>query len=108
MQRTPSRAHCAASRSRRTRTTTRTRSTRCCSEPMRRLSAMALLAAAVFGMDAEAAVRVYRPDDPSQVVLQLGSSSGESELVGLRAASLAVADDADAKILYVDALIAAG
>jgi hypothetical protein len=28
---------------------------------------MALLAAAVFGTDAEAAVRVYRPTEPSQV-----------------------------------------
>ncbi len=36
---------------------------------MRRLLPMALLAAAVFGTDAEAAVRVYRPTEPSQVVL---------------------------------------
>lgn len=69
---------------------------------------MALLAVAAFGMDAEAAVRVYRPDDPSQVVLRLGSSSGESQLAQLRAASLAAADDVDAKIRYIDALIAAG
>jgi hypothetical protein len=41
---------------------------------------MALLAAAVFGTDAEAAVRVYRPTEPSQVVLQLGSAVGESQL----------------------------
>ena len=41
---------------------------------------MALLAAAVFGTDAEAAVRVYRPAEPSQVVLQLGSSAGQSQL----------------------------
>jgi hypothetical protein len=75
---------------------------------MRRLFSMALLAAAVFGTDAEAAVRVYRPDDPSQVVLQLGSSSGESELAKVRTASLAAPDDVDAKIRYVDALIAAG
>jgi len=69
---------------------------------------MALLAAAVFGTDAGAAVRVYRPVDPAQVVLQLGSSSGESQLAQLRAASLAAPDDADAKIRYVDALIDAG
>ena len=69
---------------------------------------MALLATAVFGTDAEAAVRVYRPDDPSQVVLQLGSSAGESQLAQLRAASLAAPNDADATIRYVDALIAAG
>jgi Tfp pilus assembly protein PilF len=75
---------------------------------MRRLVPMALLAVAAFGMDAEAAVRVYRPDDPSQVVLQLGSSSGESQLAQLRAASLAAPGDVDAKIRYVDALIAAG
>jgi hypothetical protein len=75
---------------------------------MRRLFSMALLAAAVFGTDAEAAVRVYRPDDPSQVVLQLGSSSGESQLAQLRTASLAAPADVDAKIRYVDALIAAG
>ena len=75
---------------------------------MRRLVPMALLAVAAFGMDAEAAVRVYRPDDPSQVVLQLGSSSGESQLAQLRAASLAAPGDVDAKIHYVDALIAAG
>jgi hypothetical protein len=87
---------------------TRTRSTVCCSEPMRRLSPMALLAAAVFGTDAGAAVRVYRPDDPSQVVLQLGSSIGRVAAAQLRAASLAAPDDVDAKIRYVDALIAAG
>lgn len=75
---------------------------------MRRLFSLALLAAAVFGMEAGAAVRVYRPDDPSQVVLQLGSWSGESQLAQLRAASLASPDDADAKIRYVDALITAG
>ena len=75
---------------------------------MRRLFSMALLAAAVFGMDAEAAVRVHRPDDLSQVVLQLGSSSGESQLAQLRTASLTAPNDADAKIRYVDALIAAG
>jgi predicted Zn-dependent protease len=75
---------------------------------MRRLLSPALLAIAVFGMDAEAAVRVYRPDDASQVVLQLGSSSGESQLAQLRAASLAAPNDADATIRYVDALIAAG
>jgi hypothetical protein len=75
---------------------------------MRRLFSLALLAAAVFGMEAGAAVRVYRPDAPSQVVLQLGNSSGESQLAQLRAASLAFPDDADAKIRYVDALIAAG
>ena len=75
---------------------------------MRRLLSPALLAIAVFGMDAEAAVRVYRPDEPSQVVLQLGSSSGESQLAQLRAASLAAPANADATIRYVDALIAAG
>jgi hypothetical protein len=36
---------------------------------------MALLAAAVFGTDAEAAVRVYRPTEPSQVVVPLASVS---------------------------------
>lgn len=75
---------------------------------MRRLVPMALLAVAAFGMDAEAAVRVYRPDDPAQVVLRLGSSSGESQLAQLRAASVAAPGDVDAKIHYVDALIAAG
>ncbi len=75
---------------------------------MRRLFSLALLAAAVFGMEAEAAVRVYRPDDPSQVVLQLGSSAGESQLAQLRKASVAAPNDADATIRYVDALIAAG
>ena len=68
----------------------------------------ALLAAAVFGTDAGAAVRVYRPDDPSRVVLQLGSSAGESELAKLRTASRAAPDDVDAALRYVDALIAAG
>jgi hypothetical protein len=47
---------------------------------MRRLFFMALLAAAAFGTEAGAAVRVYRPNDAAQVVLQLGNSSGESEL----------------------------
>lgn len=75
---------------------------------MRRLFPMALLAAAVFGTDAEAAVRVYRPAEPSQVVLQLGSSRGESQLAQLRAASVATPSDVDATLRYVDALIEAG
>jgi hypothetical protein len=75
---------------------------------MRRLLLMALLATAAFGTEAGAAVRVYRPDGQSQVVLQLGSSSAESELAQLRAASLAAPTDIDATLRYVDALIAAG
>jgi len=75
---------------------------------MRRYFPMALLAVAAFGMDAEAAVRVYRPDDPGQVVLRLGSSTGESQLAQLRAASLAAPNDLDATIRYVDELIVAG
>ncbi len=75
---------------------------------MQRLLPMALVAAAVFGTDAEAAVRVYRPVEPSQVVLQLGSSAGESQLARLRAASVAVPDDIEARLRYVDALIEAG
>lgn len=75
---------------------------------MKRLFPMALLVAAVFGTDAEAAVRVYRPTEPSQVVLQLGSSAGESQLAQLRAASAAAPNDVDATIRYVDALIEAG
>ncbi len=68
----------------------------------------ALLAAAVFGGNAEAAVRVYRPAEPSQVVLQLGSASNESQLAQLRKASIAAPHDSDALIRYVDALIEAG
>jgi hypothetical protein len=75
---------------------------------MRRYFPMALLAVAAFGMDAEAAVRVYRPDDPAQVVLRLGSSTGESQLAKVRAASLAAPNDVDATLRYVDELIAAG
>jgi hypothetical protein len=74
---------------------------------MRRLLP-ALLAAAVFGTDAGAAVRAYRPDDPSQVVLQLGSSSGETQLARLRAGSLSAPDNREALIRYVDALVDAG
>lgn len=68
---------------------------------------LALLATAVFGTDAGAAVRVYRPE-PSQVVLQLGSSSGESQLAQLRSASVAAPEDLDALLRYVDALVEAG
>lgn len=68
---------------------------------------LALLAAAVFGTDAGAAVRVYRPE-PSQVVLQLGSPSGESQLARARAASIAAPEDRDALLRYVDALVEAG
>jgi hypothetical protein len=74
---------------------------------MRRLFSLALLAAAGFGMDAGAAVRVYRPE-PAQVVLRLGSSSGETQLAQLRAASVAAPQDRDALIRYVDALIETG
>lgn len=75
---------------------------------MRHLVPMVLLAAAVFGMDAEAAVRVYRPAEQTQVVLQLGSSAGESQLATLRASSVAAPNDVDATLRYVDALIKAG
>ena len=74
---------------------------------MRRLFSLALLAAAVFGSQAGAAVRVYRPE-PSQVVLQLGASSAESQLAQLRAASVVAPQDRDALIRYVDALVATG
>jgi predicted Zn-dependent protease len=74
---------------------------------MRRLFSLALLAAAVFGTDAAAAVRVYRPE-PSQVVLRLGASSNESRLAQLRAAMVAAPDDRDASIRYVDALMETG
>jgi hypothetical protein len=66
---------------------------------MRRLFSLALLAAAVFGMEAGAAVRVYRPADPAQVVLQLEQ---------LRTTNVAAANDPDAMIRQVDALIEAG
>ncbi len=75
---------------------------------MRRLFPVALLAAAALGTDAGAAVRVYRPTDPSQVVLKLGSASAESRLAQLRAASAAAPDDGDVLIRYVDALVEAG
>lgn len=68
----------------------------------------ALLAAAVFGGNAEAAVRVYQPTEPSEVVLRLGSSSSESQLAQLRAASVAAPNDPDALLRYVDALVEAG
>jgi hypothetical protein len=67
-----------------------------------------LMAAAVFGVNAEAAVRVYRPTEPSQVVLQLGSSSNEQRLAQLRSASSEAPGDVDALLRYVDALIEAG
>lgn len=70
--------------------------------------AMVLVATAVFGPDAEAAVRVYRPTDPSQVVLRLGNSSSELLLAQLRTASRDAPGDLDALIRYVDALIEAG
>jgi hypothetical protein len=66
---------------------------------MRRLFSLALLAAAVFGTDAGAAVRVYRPADPSQVVLRLEQ---------LRTPTVAASKDPDALIREVDALIDAG
>jgi hypothetical protein len=66
---------------------------------MRRLFSLALLAAAVFGMEAGAAVRDYRPADPAQVVLQLEQ---------LRTTNVAAANDPDALIRQVDALIEAG
>ena len=74
---------------------------------MRRLLSLALLAAAVFGMDAEAAVRVYRPADPSQVDTATRQRDGRTQLAQLRAQS-AAPDDREASIHYVDALIAAG
>ena len=66
---------------------------------MRRLFSLALLAAAVFGMDAGAAVRAYRPADPSQVVLQLEQ---------LRTANVVTPNDPEALIRQVDALVDAG
>ena len=66
---------------------------------MRRLFSLALLAAAVFGSDAEAAVRVYRPDDPSRVVLKLEK---------VRAERVADGSDLGAVVRQVDALVDAG
>jgi Tfp pilus assembly protein PilF len=68
----------------------------------------ALLAAAVFGSNAEAAVRVFQPADPATVVLQLGTSSSESQLAKLRTASVAAPNDIEALLRYVDALVDAG
>ena len=66
---------------------------------MRRLFSLALLAAAVFGTDAEAAVRVYRPADPAQVILKLEK---------LRAPSVVDGNDPGALVRQVDALVDAG
>jgi hypothetical protein len=66
---------------------------------MRRLFSLALLAAAVFGTEAAAAVRAYRPADASQVVLQFEQ---------LRSPGVPAANDRDALIRQIDALIDAG
>lgn len=83
----------------------RPRSISSCSSVMLRL-VLTLALAAAFGMDAEAAVRVYRPADPSQVVLQLESAAGE--LMQLRAAARSAPQDVGAQIRYIDALMETG
>ncbi len=57
---------------------------------------------------ADAAVTAYRPSDPSQVVLRLGDSDGETALARLRAESLANPNDDNALTRYVQALLAMG
>jgi hypothetical protein len=65
-------------------------------------------ATAALGMEAGAAVRVHRPTDAAQIVLQLGSSASEQQLATLRAAVRATPQDVGTLIRYVDALIEAG
>ncbi|MGH8186604.1 MAG: hypothetical protein ACREUC_08580, partial [Steroidobacteraceae bacterium] len=64
-----------------------------------------MLVAAVFGMDAEAAVRVYTPANPDEVVLRVGSSSEQAQLMRLRATVRDNPADIGALASYVDALI---
>lgn len=67
-----------------------------------------LMIAAVFGMDADAAVRAYRPASPQEIVLRVGSSSDQAQLKRLRAAVRDNPADSGARVRYVDALIDVG
>lgn len=78
----------------------------CCSE-WRRV-AFAASAIAGFGMEAEAAVPVYRPADPSEVVLRLDRTAGEQRLAKLQVASRNAPGDSGALTAYIDALVEAG
>lgn len=99
-------ARSTGSSSLRTQKMIRLLSTRCCSGLQR--VAFAAVAVAVVGMNAEAAIHVYRPMDPSEVVLRLGSAAGERRLAQLRATSRTAPDNPKALIEYVDALIESG
>lgn len=66
---------------------------------MRRLFSLALLAVAVSGTDAGAAVRAYRPTDPSHVVLQLERLEPTND---------PTSNDPAALLRQVDALMDAG
>jgi tetratricopeptide (TPR) repeat protein len=70
--------------------------------------AFAMLVAAVFGMDAEAAVRVYQPASPDEIVLRVGSSSEQTQLTRLRSMVRDNPSDIGARMSYVDALIDEG
>ncbi|MBC7984096.1 MAG: hypothetical protein H7Y02_09605 [Candidatus Obscuribacterales bacterium] len=61
-----------------------------------------------FGMDAEAAVRVYRPADASQVILRVDTSNGSSRLATLKRASETSPTDASALESFIAALVAMG
>lgn len=70
--------------------------------------AFTILVAAVFGMDAGAAVRVYRPANPDEVVLRVGSSAEQTQLMRLWAAVRDDPADIGALVSYVDTLIQIG
>ncbi len=70
--------------------------------------ALLVAVAAVFGMDAEAAVRVYQPASPDEIVLRVGSSSEQTQLTRLRSMVRDNPADIGALVRYVDALIDEG
>lgn len=75
---------------------------------MRRRRALLAMGIAAFGVNADAAIRIFRPDSAAEVVLKLdtaAASTASPELEQMKQAALA---DRDALLPYIEALLQAG
>jgi Tfp pilus assembly protein PilF len=75
---------------------------------MKRRYALLAMAIAAIGGNADAAVRVFRPDNASQVVLRLDTASANAVSPELEQMKRAAVANNDALPAYIEALLAAG
>jgi tetratricopeptide (TPR) repeat protein len=75
---------------------------------MMRGRALLLVGIAVIGMDADAAVRIFRPESTSHVVLRLDAPPANAASPQLEKMKQAAAADSGALLPYIEALLDAG